>query len=300
MSLDPDIHFDADLRGPAPVNEFGAALQNVLGEVEQHGVAVKPGSRFLQYLKAIGAVVADPLVDLNGADLAFFAEASNQAKQLVESRVIWDSVDPPLLVQKLSLIVDGQAMPDPRNTCDHARNTLAELTAVALCHHRGLDVTVTADEDACVSVPNSGLPPFAMECKRPTSMAKIERAIGDARAQISRRIAGENYRHGIIALCVDRLIDFPATQIEDFGEAAQERLTELAAGIERLAHRKRVYGAQVPVIGLFAAGAVRVPQRRSMHSFRAMCLTIADRHPVAEHLGVPPPGLKRGAERPTP
>lgn len=149
-----------------------------------------------------------------------FREAATQVEQLMVSQRIWLAQEPDLLYRKLKLVVEGPDVPPTGKASDAARNTLAELATGALLHRQGFSVRLTdADEDVTASI--DGLPPLAVECKRPASSRAIESNLKDIRKQLKR--CRHTEKRGMAVIATDRMLGISGGLYDVIDEAHLRR-----------------------------------------------------------------------------
>ncbi len=188
---------------------FSLELQTTLESIGQRGVRWERG-RFANYLERIRGVAAldfpSALPFLPGTpDHDLFFHAVCQARQLIDSRLVWERLDETSLNGKLQSIVKGAVAVPDGNRDDPARNALAELTIASMLQARGLSVRLTRNE-ADVVATQPGLRPILIECKRPAHAGSLRSNLKDIRTQLrKRRKPSENFGAAVIA--ADRILD---------------------------------------------------------------------------------------------
>lgn len=194
------------------IPDFRDQLHTTFRELERLGVAWK-GTRFHTYAKAIEA--ADEQQYPRSVNLSrdkeqqrLFWEATSQSQQLINSSTIWRLQDETVIRDKLTKVMKGADF-SPRGSADDlSRNTLLELTTATLLYRSNFDVKLSAQQED-VSATIADQPTFAVECKRPTKRASIDRNLKRLKKQLNGRCK-RNGKQGLAVLGTDRLLGLTA------------------------------------------------------------------------------------------
>ena len=245
--------------------------------------------RFGRYLDALREAAAlrdefrlDPVSDESRWRL--FTEALVQCRPLILSRPIWDALDREGLQDRLKTIRGGSLLPAPGVQHDHARNTLLELDTLAALAELGFETQLMrGGPDVIAAYP--GLDPYAVECKRPTSVSSLRKHIKAAREQIRGR-GSIGLKRGICAIGIDRVVGLSGKKLIDVKTAAefdmriQRYLRELGDQLELIMAEGPLF-TKVPIVVFVLSVAVFAFEDRRLVVKRvfAAVVTVPDDDP---------------------
>jgi hypothetical protein len=180
------------LRDVVGIDEVVRRCEAALAGAAALGLPRHPLGRFEQYLHLLREAASFayprpfPWKD-DEAKRRLFFEATSQVQQLLDAEAVWGSLTPDARKKKLDIVLSGSALPPKgKGRPDRPRNTLFEFAVARSLQHKGFEVTLTdSAEDVRARFP--GLPPFLVECKRPTHAGSLGRVVTKSRRQLRER-----------------------------------------------------------------------------------------------------------------
>jgi hypothetical protein len=191
--------------------------------------------------------------DMEDRDLFF--EGAAQCSLLLTALELVSHVDARLLFRKLEPALSGPALPrTERGTNDEARNYLLELGVGALLLRKGFTLGVVGEEDWTATF--DGLPPFVVECTRPTHAGTLSKGLKHLHEQLIVKGRADGTRTlGLPAIGLDGVFGLRGTYLfPDKASVEHTVVRALDAGIRRVKRLQR--RLQPPFLPAVPIGAV--------------------------------------------
>ena len=244
-------------------------LRDALSAIDSLGLRWQ-GTRFHHYLRTLEeeAFLKDRKIFIPKKREPQFVyelwETIGQSRQLVQTRNIWSLVQEEHLRSKLATVLTGRALQSGVPDHDAARNTLLELLTAWLLHNHGFAIELT-NQEADVIAKIDGIPPFAVECKRPASGEGLRKNFKAIRRQLTKRYTRHGYQHGIAVVAVDRVLNLssepPVRRSFDFVKLfIQKTLCEATDFLRLIADDVGFSPASTPIGAVILVGAAFVFQ----------------------------------------
>jgi len=225
------------------IGDVADAVDEGLARLQRRGLRRGHCDRFALYTRRLRRMAAGPFPtrlpeDLEDRDLFF--EGAAQCSLLLTALELVPHIDGRLLFKKLEPALSGPALPrTKRGTNDEARNYLLELGVGALLLRKGFMLDVVGEEDWTATF--DGLPPFVVECTRPTHAGTLSKGLKHVHEQLILKGRADGTRtFGLPAIGLDGVFGLRGTYVFPNKASLEHTVVRaLDAGIRRVKRLQR-------------------------------------------------------------